>query len=79
MKQAAGCAHCGYDRFPAALVWHHVKHKNFSIGANYDWPMLLQEMQHCIVLCQNCHALVHADKEKMFSTYYRTGKPPSVS
>lgn len=59
-----GCAICGYNKCPAALTFHHVNpnDKKFNIeirsfGFNDD--VLVEEINKCIILCENCHRELH--------------------
>lgn len=49
----------------AMLEFHHFnpKDKQFQIGrgADYGWKTLSKEINKCVVLCGNCHALFHSD------------------
>ena len=57
------CRLCGYDRFPAALQFHHVdpKQKAFSLshrGVTIAIDAARAEASKCVLLCANCHAEV---------------------
>lgn len=60
------CAICAYDRCNDALAFHHLdpaqKEISFSqIRANpVSWPRIAAELRKCVMLCNNCHAEVHA-------------------
>ena len=59
------CIICGYDRCPAALVFHHTdpSTKGFGIskgGTTRSWDRVKEELQKCVLLCSNCHLEVHA-------------------
>ncbi len=60
------CQKCGWHGNQAALQFHHKdsKEKDFTIGnvANKSWDSLKLEMQKCILLCANCHAIEHSTK-----------------
>jgi DNA polymerase II large subunit len=65
------CKKCGWEGNQAALQFHHKNsnEKEFNIGnvANKSWDVILQEMQKCILLCANCHAIHHSTKnDKVF-------------
>lgn len=64
------CVRCGWSGHHAALVPHHVNpsKKNFSLGSgnSYKWSTLMDECKKCLLLCHNCHAIVHAEKEPFF-------------
>jgi transposase-like protein len=64
VEEAGGaCRICGYDRFPAALQFHHVnpKQKAFSLshrGVTIALDAARAEAAKCLLLCANCHAEV---------------------
>lgn len=62
-KLQAGCAKCGYNKYPAALDFHHTdpSMKDFSIAQRPYAPMaeLMSEIAKCVVICRNCHAEEH--------------------
>lgn len=59
-KKKQLCCRCGNNDF-RCLVFHHIRDKEFNIAANkgVSIPRLRQEIEKCIVLCQNCHAIEH--------------------
>jgi 5-methylcytosine-specific restriction endonuclease McrA len=66
VEEAGGCcAACGYDRFPAALQFHHVNpaEKSFGLsarGLSRGLDRAREEARKCVLLCGNCHAEVEA-------------------
>lgn len=60
------CKKCGWQGNQAALQFHHKysEKKDFTIGnvANKSWDSIKKEMQKCILLCANCHAIEHSSK-----------------
>lgn len=58
------CAFCGYDAHPAALDFHHEGDKDITLAhaARQGWsrPRILAEVAKCVVLCANCHRVLHA-------------------
>lgn len=58
------CAICGYDQHPAALSIHHLdplkKDPNFRHHRSWSEARLQRELKHCVLLCLNCHAALHA-------------------
>ena len=64
IKSQLRCADCG-ERHPATLQFHHVnsEDKQFNIadavrdGISLD--RIKKEIEKCIVLCANCHAIRH--------------------
>jgi 5-methylcytosine-specific restriction endonuclease McrA len=60
LKLEQGCQHCGYDKHPVALEFHHVNPSNKSFelnNINIGLMKLLRETEKCIVLCSNCHRI----------------------
>lgn len=60
------CQQCGYNRSPAALVFHHrdTTEKDFNVGSRViKWEVLRPELDKCDLLCQNCHQELH---ERLF-------------
>lgn len=57
------CIICGYDKIPA-LEFHHkdgtLKDKSFSQKYGWSWKRLEQELEKCVLVCSNCHKLIHA-------------------
>jgi hypothetical protein len=66
VEEAGGrCRLCGYDRSPAALVFHHVDPttKRFGLargGMTRSLARAREEARKCLLLCANCHAEVEA-------------------
>jgi hypothetical protein len=64
IKTLAGCKDCGYRAHPAALDFHHLDKKTFSLSRaaskGASLARLLQEISRCVVLCANCHRIRHA-------------------
>ena len=58
------CIVCGYNKCPQALCFHHVNptQKDFGIssGVNRNWNSIKEELDKCVLLCQNCHHEFHA-------------------
>jgi hypothetical protein len=57
------CVLCGYDRCVEALSFHHLGDKEFGIGAKgytRSWARVKAELDECLLVCQNCHAEIHA-------------------
>lgn len=59
------CEKCGYNKSKSALDFHHRNplDKKFGIAKGvslaYGLPLLLEEIQKCILLCSNCHHELH--------------------
>jgi len=63
-KQTLECEHCGYNRKPRALEFHHThnnKKANVSdmIGNKNSIETIMKEIKKCVVLCVLCHAEQH--------------------
>ena len=60
------CSSCGWEGNQAALQFHRIdpKKKEFTIGnvANKKWEFIKNELEKCILLCANCHAIKHSTK-----------------
>lgn len=55
---------CGYDKHPAAFQFHHLdpSQKDFSISSSQkSFKELVPELDKCVLLCANCHAIKHSD------------------
>lgn len=66
VKEFGGkCKLCGYDKHLAALQFHHLdpKDKSFQIssGSNKGINQLREEAKKCILVCANCHAILHTE------------------
>src|SRR3989344_7677368 len=76
------CIDCGWLGNQAAFQFHHLnpKRKDFIIGnvANKSWDSIRAELDKCVLLCSNCHAIRHSTKaEKRFlieAAHYRGRK-----
>ena len=60
------CIVCGYDRYVGSFDFHHLdptqKDVNISrLNRTIDDPILLAELDKCVLLCRNCHSEVHGD------------------
>jgi predicted HNH restriction endonuclease len=62
------CMECGWHGNQAAFQFHHKNSdkKDFIIGnvANKSWDVIKMELKKCILLCANCHAIVHSTKNE---------------
>jgi hypothetical protein len=58
------CLHCNYDTYQCALDIHHVspEHKDAFFASMRGWSIerIVNELQHCVLLCRNCHAACHS-------------------
>lgn len=67
-KSALFCSQCGFSH-PAALQFHHLNGNNKLLTVSRMLHMkglkrALKETQKCIVLCANCHAILHYNERK---------------
>ncbi len=55
------CNRCGYDKCVAALQFHHLREKEFSISywLLAKWERVLKEIKKCELVCANCHSEIH--------------------
>lgn len=58
------CSICGYKKNLAALTFHHTgSNKKFKLDmrslSNRTFEKVLNELQNCILVCNNCHAELH--------------------
>lgn len=61
------CNECGYNKCQESLVFHHIdrNRKKFGIaGTSFATKKIVKETKKCILLCQNCHAEIHAEINK---------------
>jgi hypothetical protein len=61
------CLHCGFNKHLSALTFHHADpdDKSFSIssvGLTKKWSDLTIELDKCILLCANCHHILHYEE-----------------
>jgi len=64
--KSKGCSRCPM-KHPAAIDFHHVDgDKEISIGnvvkARWSIARLEKEIAKCILLCANCHRILHAEE-----------------
>lgn len=57
------CNHCGYDKCPAALEFHHIDPttKDFTLSHKHlrSFESVKPELDKCLLLCSNCHKELH--------------------
>ena len=70
IKLKSGCELCGYNEHSAALCFHHKNSENKEteianlINSKYSKKRVLKEISKCIVLCANCHNILHSKKQE---------------
>jgi predicted HNH restriction endonuclease len=61
------CQRCGWDEHVAGFHFHHKdpSQKEFRIasGNTIAWDKIKTELEKCVLLCSNCHAVVHATSD----------------
>lgn len=61
------CSICGYDKCYTAFDFHHLdpnkKAKNFKKFATWGFENQKKELEHCILVCANCHREIHSKEE----------------
>lgn len=66
-KNSSGCEKCGYNKCNDSLTFHHIEDKIMKIcgcrTSNIDKikQNIINELNKCIILCQNCHTEEHSD------------------
>jgi len=57
------CVRCGYNEYVGALDFHHIdpSQKEYTIASkkNCSFEYLKPELDKCVLLCRNCHAITH--------------------
>jgi len=67
LKRIHHCFECN-ESDPACLGFHHldpsIKEGNIPKGINNCWKIdrLVDEIDKCVVLCANCHAILHGEE-----------------
>ena len=65
-SMGGACVVCGYDRCYDALAFHHLnpeeKEKSISymLSSPASWQKTVEEIRKCVLICNNCHAELHA-------------------
>lgn len=62
MERGGKCAECGYGDEVRILVFHHLRDKKYEISRMKNAKKIRQETDKCVLLCPNCHALIHLRK-----------------
>jgi hypothetical protein len=61
------CVICGYNEHFNVFDLHHIDptQKEFTLGsiraAAISWDRIVRELRKCVLLCANCHRLLHAN------------------
>ena len=62
-ERGGGCSICGYNKNLAALNFHHLRDKKFTVDmrsfSNNSMDIISSEISKCILLCANCHMETH--------------------
>lgn len=67
IKCKQGCLRCKI-KDPRVLEFHHLDtgKKEFNIAdyyySHYSFERLEQEIEKCVIVCANCHRILHAEK-----------------
>jgi len=64
-KLRVGCSMCGYKEAACALDFHHTdknKHGGVASMLTNKLSTLMLEVRKCIVVCANCHRVLHKDE-----------------
>jgi hypothetical protein len=66
-KSTLKCSKCGFSH-PAALDFHHLDPAKKDIAVSQmvangnGWNRIMEEVAKCIVLCSNCHRILHYEE-----------------
>ena len=69
-KKTLSCIECGQNH-PATLDFHHVIHDkdhrkvNDLVSDGHSRVRILKEIAKCVVLCSNCHRIVHHEEREI--------------
>jgi 5-methylcytosine-specific restriction endonuclease McrA len=63
--KGGSCQACGFDRYDGALEFHHADPTTKDniiarMTRNPSSPKLLAELEKCVLVCSNCHKMIHA-------------------
>lgn len=64
IKKQSSCTQCGNNDY-RCLEFHHLDDKELNIAqavSQHSTKKLLQELNKCIILCANCHRILHYDE-----------------
>jgi len=65
-KKKHNCSKCSIRDY-RVLEFHHLRDKKFNIAlcfhhAHYGFERLKREVEKCIVICANCHRILHHEE-----------------
>lgn len=65
-KKSLECAKCNLKDH-RCLDFHHLSDKEESVSKLTEWSIkkIQKEIKKCIVLCANCHRIIHFEKRKL--------------
>lgn len=62
--KGGSCTNCGFSSHPSALQFHHTDPVEKDVAWNKlrlrSWDKITTELDKCILLCANCHAIEHS-------------------
>lgn len=65
-KRGLSCSKCGSSHY-AIIDFHHVSEKTEVVSNmvvnGYSIKSIKREIERCIVLCSNCHRILHAERK----------------
>lgn len=62
LKEASPCTDCGVSYPARVMQFHHLRDKTERVSqtlARWSRERILEEIEKCVLLCANCHALRH--------------------
>jgi len=81
-KSTLNCTNCGFNH-PAVLDFHHVDRKNKKsvhlLARNGNYKLAREEIKKCIVLCANCHRILHHEERQQKKKKLKSKKKKATS
>lgn len=77
------CLRCGFSGHVAAFDFHHKYPKdklyNITSGLNINYNdfenfIVPEAKNKCLLLCRNCHMIIHSDKKEAAEFYTKTDR-----